>query len=75
VEHEEKSKRRDVESKGKGGRGSRLNVTLGLVLEKTSYLYFFFKCWHGLTGLVQSVSDFRNRNQTEQEFFCDFLIS
>jgi hypothetical protein len=37
-------------------------------------LVFFFKCWHGLTGSVQSVSDFRNRNQTEPELFCDFLI-
>jgi hypothetical protein len=23
---------------------------------------------------VQSISDFRNQNRTEQEFFCDFLI-
>jgi len=29
--------------------GRRLNATLGLGLEKTSYLYllFFFKCWLG----------------------------
>jgi hypothetical protein len=71
-----KNQREEMQrAKGRGGRGSRLNVTLGLVLEKTSYLYlFFFKCWHGLTGLVQSVSDFRNRNRTEPELFCDFLI-
>jgi hypothetical protein len=25
-------------------------------------------------GSVQSVSDFRNQNRTEQEFFYDFLI-
>jgi len=25
-------------------------------------------------GSIQSVSDFGNRNRTEPEFFCDFLI-
>jgi len=28
----------------------------------------------GRFGSVQSVSDFGNRNRTEPEMFCDFLI-
>jgi len=28
------------------------NATLGLGLEKTSYLYFFFKCWLGWTSSI-----------------------
>ena len=38
---------------------------------------FFFKWWlvePVRFGSVQSISDFRNRNRTESEFFCDFLI-
>jgi hypothetical protein len=40
-------------------------------------LVFFFKCWlvePVRFGSVQSVLDFRNRNRTEPEIFCDFLI-
>ena len=56
-------------AKGGGGRLGLGNVIFILV--------FFLKCW--LTepvrfGSVQSVSDFRNRNRTEPEFFCNFLI-
>jgi hypothetical protein len=29
----------------------------------------------GRFGSVQSISDFKNRNRTEPEIFCDFLIS
>jgi hypothetical protein len=77
MEHEGKSKKRDVESRGRGRLVLFLgNANLGLGLEKTSYLYlFFFKCWPGWTGSVwfgSMVSDFENR--TELEFFCDFLI-
>jgi hypothetical protein len=56
--------------------GGRLNVILGL--EKIVFiLAFFFKCWlvgPVRFGSIQSVSYFRNRNRTEPEFFCDFLI-
>jgi len=40
-------------------------------------LVFFFNCWlvePVRFGSVQSVLDFRNRNRTEPEIFCDFLI-
>jgi len=37
-------------------------------------LFFWSADWLNRFGSVQSVSDFRNRNWTEPEFFCDFLI-
>jgi len=61
----------------KGGKG-RLMAKVILGLENVVFiLTFFFKCWlvePVRFGSVQSVSDFRNRNRTEPEFFCDFLI-
>ena len=46
--------------------------TLGL--ENNVFILVFFLMLVGCTGLVQSVSNFRNRNQTEPKSFCDFLI-
>jgi len=70
VEHEEKGGERCREQR-EGG----LNATLGLGLEKTSYLYLLFFLSAGLVepvpfDLVQSVLDFGN--ETEPELFCDF---
>ena len=53
------------------------NATLGLWLKHFLFILFFFSV--GLVepvrfDSVQSVSYFRNRNQTEPELFCDFLI-
>ena len=53
------------------------NATLGLWLKHFLFILFFFSV--GLVepvrfDSVQSVSYFRNRNQTEHELFCDFLI-
>jgi len=80
----------DVESKGREGRrcrdreqrkegregGRRLNVGLGL--RNLLFILVLFLSG-GLVepirfGSVQSVSDFENRNRTEPDFFCDFLI-
>jgi hypothetical protein len=49
-------------------------VILGL--ENVVFILTFFLSvgWLNRFGSVQSVSDFRNRNRTEPEFFCDFLI-
>ena len=50
--------------------------TLGLE-NNVFILVFFLKCWLVELvrfGSVQSVSNFRNRNQTEPESFCNFLI-
>ena len=58
-----------------GGGGAYVTLGLGNIL---FIVGFFFKCWlvePVRFGSVQSVSDFRNRNRTEPEFFCDFLIS
>jgi len=60
-------------------KGGRLNVGLGL----GNFLFILVLFLSG--GLVepirfgsvqsvQSVSDFENRNRTEPDFFCDFLI-
>jgi hypothetical protein len=42
------------------------------------FILFFFSRDNlvepGRFGSVQSVSDFENRNRTEPEIFCDFLI-
>ena len=37
-------------------------------------VFFLSAGWLNRFGSVQSISYFRNRNQTEPEFFCDFLI-
>jgi hypothetical protein len=79
----EKSKKRDAESKGRGeicreqkegGGGRRLNVTLELENILFILAFFLSASWLNRFGSVQSISDFRNRNRTEPEFFCDFLI-
>jgi hypothetical protein len=62
---------------GKGG--GRLRGECYFRVRKHSFYscFFFFNCWvvePVRFGSVQSVSDFRNRNRTEPEFFCDFLI-
>ena len=63
---------------GEGRLENEQSLTLGLGLEKASYLYVFFLSASLVEpvrfGSVQSVSDFRNRYRTEPEFFCDFLI-
>ena len=59
------------------GRGGLMGKCYFRVRKYFIYSYFFFKCWlvePVRFGLIQSVSDFRNRNRTEPEFFCDFLI-
>ena len=59
----------------KGG-GGRLNVGLGL----GNFLFILVLFLSGglvepvRFGSVQSVLDFENRNRTEPDFFCDFLI-
>ena len=56
----------------RGGAEGRFRVKNFLFI-----LIFFLKWWLGEPvrfGSVQSVSDFRNQNRTEPEFFCDFLI-
>jgi hypothetical protein len=51
------------------------NATLGLWLKHFLFILFFLVlAWLNRFGSVQSVSDFRNRNRTEPELFCDFLI-
>ena len=47
-----------------------------LGLENIVFIGGFFSSagWLNRFGSVQSVSDFRNRNRTEPEFFFDFLI-
>ena len=57
--------------------GRRLNATLGLGLEKTSYLYLLFFLSAGLVepvrfGYVQSVSDFENETEPNRNFFVFF---
>ena len=69
---------RCIEKKGEGRLENEQSLTLGLGLEKASYLYVFFLS-AGLVepvrfGSVQSVSNFENRHRTKPEFFCDFLI-
>ena len=51
-----------------------MNVTLGL--ENILFIVVFFLSvgWLNRFGSVQSVSDFRNRNQTEPDFFFNRLI-
>jgi hypothetical protein len=59
------------------GRGQRRLMADTLGLENNVFILFFFKCWlvePVRFDSVQSVSNFRNRNQTEPESFCDFLI-
>ena len=59
-----------------GREGGRLNVGLGL----GNFLFILVLFLSGglvepvRFGLVQSVLDFENRNRTEPDFFCDFLI-
>jgi hypothetical protein len=59
-----------------GREGGRLNVGLGL----GNFLFILVLFLSGglvelvRFGSVQSVSDFENRNRTEPDFFCDFLI-
>jgi hypothetical protein len=45
------------------------------VIKSILFIVFFLRV--GLVepvGSVQSVLDFKNRNRTEPDFFCDFLI-
>jgi hypothetical protein len=51
-----------------------VNVTLGLENIPFIVVFFLSAGWLNWFGSVQSVSDFRNQNRTEPEFFCDFLI-
>jgi len=59
------------------GRGGAADGRYSRVRKQCIYTCFFFKCWlvePVRFGSVQSVLDFRNRNRTEPEIFCDFLI-
>jgi hypothetical protein len=72
--------RDERQREGRGGGWESENGDLNLGLENMLFiLFFFFKSqlsWTGSVrfGSVQSISDFKNRNQTESEIFCDFLI-
>jgi hypothetical protein len=59
---------------GKGG--GRLRGKCYFRVRKHFFYSFFFLSagWLNRFGSVQLVSDFRNRNRTESEFFGDFLI-
>ena len=72
--------RDERQREGRGGGWESENGDLSLGLENMLFiLFFFFKSqlsWTGSVrfGSVQSISNFKNRNQTESEIFCDFLI-
>jgi hypothetical protein len=62
----------------RGGGWESKNGEISLGLENMLFILFFFSRDNlvepGRFGSVQSVSDFENRNRTEPEIFCDFLI-
>jgi hypothetical protein len=80
VKYREKSEKRESERRWeqKEGRLSGEKVTLGLGLQKNVlFILVFLSVGLGEPvrfGSVQSVSDFKNRNRTEPDFFCGFLI-
>ena len=76
---EKKADLRD-ETAGRGGGWESENGEISLGLENILFILVFFFSRDSLVepgrfGSVQSVLDFENRNRTEPEIFCDFLIS
>jgi hypothetical protein len=65
------------EAKGREGYAEKGRLMAGwkviLGLENVVFILTFFLSV-GWLNRFGSVSDFRNRNQTEPEFLCDFLI-
>jgi hypothetical protein len=66
--------RDEICREGRGG--GRLMGKCYLGLGNILFIVFFYLSgsWLDRFGSVQLVSDFRNRNRTKPEFFCDFLI-
>jgi hypothetical protein len=77
-EGEDRFERWEIESRE---RGAIENADLSLRLEENMlFILVFCFFWSaslvesGRFDLVQSVSNFGNRNRTQLEMFCDFLI-
>ena len=72
---EDTFERQETESRERGQ--LRMHLSLGLEENMLFILVFFSSASlvePGRFGSVQSVSDFGNRNRTELEMFCNFLI-
>jgi hypothetical protein len=72
-----KGRKRDMQRRCKeGGAGGWLMAKYDFRVRKYciyTYSFFISVGWLNRFGSVQSVSDFRNRNRTEPEFFYDFF--